>query len=434
MTSIGLSFFNYNNQYQVSNMGSSSAVAMSSPSGAMAYAGSGNIMNSFNQLNNVAGQQQNPFMQMMQSMMQMMMQLMQMFMQMLGMNQNQQQNQNNAYANAGTNNAYANAGANNATAMANASSPYNFVSPNASTAAAYSTGSPSTGTPLSQIPANELDAIKGDDLNAAGKKNANKYVFYNGHLYKESGKNHYKSVVKLKKGLNNLYLSKNAKIQQGSAGGFSAAMAASSNGYSGAAAMAISQCPPSVATVTSKERTGSPLILDTNKDGQVSATQGKGVDVDGDGKADGAATGGDKMLAMGDLDGDGKITGKEVFGNETIDPFTGQKLNAKDGFDALNKVAKSAEAHTGKKCMDENGNVDVQKLKQILEESGKGSLGMISDDNNTQLEGLGDVATINTTNYKTQQQTGAVQHNQLGSYTDTSGKTQKVDDVWFQLA
>lgn len=179
----------------------------------------------------------------------------------------------------------------------------------------------------------------------------------------------------------------------------------------------------------------SPLTLDTNKDGKVSAEKGKGVDIDGDGKADGAATGGDKMMAMGDIDGDGKITGKEVFGNKTVDPFTGKDLNAANGFDAMNQIAQSAEQRTGIKCTDDNGNVDLYKLRQAIQQGtgGKGSLGYISDDNVSNLESLEsqDAVSLNTRNYTNQQDTGSVQHNQLGNYTDSSGRQQKVDDIWF---
>jgi cation transport ATPase len=176
--------------------------------------------------------------------------------------------------------------------------------------------------------------------------------------------------------------------------------------------------------------TYSPLILDTDQDGSVEATAGMGVDINGDGTADGAATGGDKMLAMSDITGDGEIGGAEVFGNMTVDPFSGEQLNAENGFEALQMVAVSAEEQTGVECIDDNGVVDLQALSQALESEGIG-LGMISGDNNTSLESLGDVASIDTANYVTQQDTGDVQHNQLGSYEDTSGDTHKVDDVWF---
>ncbi|MGD8846581.1 MAG: hypothetical protein PVI54_13760, partial [Desulfobacteraceae bacterium] len=174
----------------------------------------------------------------------------------------------------------------------------------------------------------------------------------------------------------------------------------------------------------------SPLTLDTDKDGTVEATADMGVDIDGDGTADGAATGGDKMLAMSDITGDGEIGGAEVFGNMTVDPFSGEQLNAENGFEALQMVAVSAEEQTGMECIDDNGVVDLQALSQALESEGIG-LGMISGDNTTSLESLGDVASIDTANYVNQQDTGDVQHNQLGNYQDTSGDTYKVDDVWF---
>jgi hypothetical protein len=136
------------------------------------------------------------------------------------------------------------------------------------------------------------------------------------------------------------------------------------------------------------------------------------------------------MLAMSDVTGDGRIGGEEVFGNKTVDPFSGQALNAENGFEALQMVAASAEEKTGIECIDENGVVNLQNLSQALESEGIG-LGMISDNNTTNLESLGDVASIDTANYVEQQDTGDVQHNQLGTYQDTSGDTYKVDDVWF---
>jgi hypothetical protein len=337
-------------------------------------------------------------------------------------------------------------------------------------------------SPLSKVDPKELAHFKGKDLTATDSKGYPKYLVSKAkdgkyHIYaqnKDGDGKEYKSPMKLKQGSNKLHV-KDPEANRKAASAASAAGSNGSTGTGGSSAAASASSTSSITynpitgeiTFTHNESassaswngdngtsgdgyndkpsgnpienkgggsTGSPLILDTNKDGKVSAEQGKGIDVNGDGKADGAATGGDKMLAMGDLDGDGQITGKEVFGNETVDPFTGQKLNAQNGFDALNMVAKSAEKSTGIKCSDEAGNVDMQKLKQALEMSGKGSLGLISDNNTASLEALGDAAKVNTTNYVNQQQTGDVQHNQLGSYTDTSGNTHKVDDVWFKLS
>jgi hypothetical protein len=113
-----------------------------------------------------------------------------------------------------------------------------------------------------------------------------------------------------------------------------------------------------------------------------------------------------------------------------VDPFSGEALNAENGFEALQMVAASAEEKTGMECIDDNGVVNLQNLSQALESEGIG-LGMISDNNTTNLESLGDVASIDTANYVQQQDTGEVQHNQLGTYQDTGGDTHKVDDIWF---
>ncbi|MFA6990089.1 MAG: hypothetical protein WC197_08485 [Candidatus Gastranaerophilaceae bacterium] len=178
--------------------------------------------------------------------------------------------------------------------------------------------------------------------------------------------------------------------------------------------------------------TSSPLILDTNKDGKVDAKSGIGVDIDNNGVADGAAIGGDKMVAMGDLNGNGVIDGTEVFGNKTINPFTGQALNAANGFDALKMVAEDAEKISGLDVY-KDGQVNLNLLKAALEANANTSLGLISDNNVTSLEGLGDAASINVEDYTEQAASGDVQHKQLGSYTDTTGNTYKTDDVWFTL-
>ncbi len=173
----------------------------------------------------------------------------------------------------------------------------------------------------------------------------------------------------------------------------------------------------------------SPLILDTNKDGKVSAAAGLGVDVDGDGIADGAAVDGDKMLAMSDINGNGTIDGTEVFGNNTVNPFTGEAIKAANGFEALKAVAESAKASTGIECI-KDGNVDMAALKQALATVGV-KLGLISGANNTELEELTDVSYINVADYKEVEATGDVQNRQLGSYSDADGKTYSIDDVWF---
>lgn len=178
-------------------------------------------------------------------------------------------------------------------------------------------------------------------------------------------------------------------------------------------------------------RTYDPLIIDFNQDGKVSAENGKGIDLNGDKIADGAATGGDKMLAMSDINGNGSIDGQEVFGDKTVDPFTGKQLNAANGFEALKLVAQSAQANTNIKCIDENGLVDLKALNKALETKGI-KLGFVSEENNKEIEELSKVAYINTKDYISNQETGSVQHNQTGTSIFEDGSSAKVDDVWFE--
>lgn len=175
----------------------------------------------------------------------------------------------------------------------------------------------------------------------------------------------------------------------------------------------------------------SPIIVDFNKDGKVDATSGNtGIDADGNGIADGAATGGDKMLAMSDMNGNGKVDGSEVFGDQTVSPFTGEKINATNGFEALKTIAQQAEEKTGIKCYS-GGLVDLQALKSALATVGV-NLGFISDDNVTELEDLAHVVALNVDNYNQVDEEGDVQHRQQGSYVANDGQTYGANDVWFK--
>lgn len=175
----------------------------------------------------------------------------------------------------------------------------------------------------------------------------------------------------------------------------------------------------------------SPIIVDFNRDGKVDAVSGNtGIDADGNGIADGAATGGDKMLAMSDMNGNGKVDGSEVFGDQTVSPFTGEKINASNGFEALKVIAQQAEEQTGIKCYS-GGLVDLQALKSALATVGV-NLGFISDDNVTELEDLAHVVALNVDNYNQVDEEGDVQHRQQGSYVANDGQTYGANDVWFK--
>ena len=175
----------------------------------------------------------------------------------------------------------------------------------------------------------------------------------------------------------------------------------------------------------------SPIIVDFNRNGKVDAASGNtGIDADGNGIADGAATGGDKMLAMSDMNGNGKVDGSEVFGDQTVSPFTGEKINAANGFEALKTIAQQAEEKTGIKCYS-GGLVDLQALKSALATVGV-NLGFISDDNVTELEDLAHVVALNVDNYNQVEADGDVQHRQQGSYVANDGQTYGANDVWFK--
>jgi hypothetical protein len=67
--------------------------------------------------------------------------------------------------------------------------------------------------------------------------------------------------------------------------------------------------------------------------------------------ADGAATNGDKMLAMCDFNKNGQIDGEEVFGEETVDPFGGGPIHAPNGFEALRVIAETAKRKAVKRTI-----------------------------------------------------------------------------------
>lgn len=52
----------------------------------------------------------------------------------------------------------------------------------------------------------------------------------------------------------------------------------------------------------------------------------------------------------------GNINSAEVFGNETVHPFTVEVLYSSTGFDAFKMIAESADEHTGIDCADRPAN------------------------------------------------------------------------------
>ena len=132
---------------------------------------------------------------------------------------------------------------------------------------------------------------------------------------------------------------------------------------------------------------------------------------------------------MSDINGNGKVDAAEVFGDATINPFTGKKVAAKNGFDALKEIAQSAEAETGIKCY-ENGKVDLQKLKEALATKGI-SLGFISDNNTTSIEALSGVKSINVDSYTQQgEQIDGITHLERGKAEMEDGSQRDVHGLW----
>ena len=292
------------------------------------------------------------------------------------------------------------------------------------------------------IDAEERKLVEGIDLTETNKKGKPIYQVAlakdgNYHIYKNG-----KAVKKVKTGSNKLSKVKTNTIAE--AGGkndtyvLSQMLAGSYRNPCSSGAGVIGQSvviqdyePGRQFYLSEGGKTASPLVIDYNQDGKVDAKAGVGIDIDGDGKVDGAASNGDKMLAMSDSNGNGSIDGTEVFGDKTINPFTGQKINASNGFEALKQVALSAQSATGISCFD-GTNVNLNNLKSALATKGV-NLGFVSGNNNTSLENLSKINKINVVDYKNTQQLGAVQHNQQGSGTANNGSNMKVDDVWFYV-
>jgi hypothetical protein len=171
----------------------------------------------------------------------------------------------------------------------------------------------------------------------------------------------------------------------------------------------------------------SPLILDTNHNNKVEAKGDIGLDLNNDGKLDGAAVNGDKMLAMSDLNGNNRIDGAEVFGDQTFNPFTKKFLYSSNGFEALKLIAQEAGKRSNLTVINDN-NVDVTILQKVLKDHGV-QLGYVSDNNDKTLESLNDLISISL-NYKFTNQTGKVSHQETGRFKDSKGEF-PIDDVWF---
>ncbi|KAI3637626.1 hypothetical protein MIR68_004275 [Amoeboaphelidium protococcarum] len=183
-----------------------------------------------------------------------------------------------------------------------------------------------------------------------------------------------------------------------------------------------------------------PLIFDMNKDGVVSASLKTGISKDPSNPhlRHGGAVGGDKMLAMSDLNGNGLIDIHEVFGDQTLSPFTRKPYKASNGFDALHKLAMEMQTVPGCQGGTEQRDhdsllVSLSSVKKCLNTRGF-DLGFISDTNIAILEPLGDADLVDVTEYAhtPDDYRNGVLHGQKGSFYAKDGTKHQVDDVWFR--
>ena len=177
-----------------------------------------------------------------------------------------------------------------------------------------------------------------------------------------------------------------------------------------------------------------------NRDSQIEVAKGMGVRMNRNNwnEKNGAAVGGDKMLAMCDFTRDGEIDGAEVFGDGTRNPFVaGQPwIKAKDGFTALRTVAESAAKRYPElnvlKFEADDVLVNLPALKTALQRIDC-NLGFISDENVSQLEPLQDAVWVKVNHYEetpNDVQDG-VAFAEKSWFLDANGKRWGVDDVWF---
>ena len=177
-----------------------------------------------------------------------------------------------------------------------------------------------------------------------------------------------------------------------------------------------------------------------NHDNQVSTTITFGIHqflANGTTMTLGAAVNGDKMLAMCDWNRNGEVDHAEVFGDGTVDPFSGTELKAADGFEALNAVAKSAADRYPDLAILGNAKsgavlVNLSPLRQALQRI-QCDLGFISDQNIQKLELIGDAVSVQVTDYEhtPNDQIDGVAFAQKSYYLDSNGKKWGVTDVWF---
>ena len=79
-----------------------------------------------------------------------------------------------------------------------------------------------------------------------------------------------------------------------------------------------------------------------------------------------------------------------------------------------------------------DGFVELEALKYLLNQIGW-DIGLISDNNVNKLETLGHVSAISTNYYEQEDEGGALEERQVGTYRDTDNALHKVADIWVRI-
>ncbi len=177
------------------------------------------------------------------------------------------------------------------------------------------------------------------------------------------------------------------------------------------------------------QKTVSPIVLDLDGDGVETialtngAYGGAHFNLDAKGLAEQTGWAGkDDGILVRDLNGDGKITsGRELFGNHSL---LKNGMEATNGFQAL-------------KELDSNGDGVVDSTDTAF-----ASLQVWKDSNGDGVTDAGELLSLSEAGVKnlkvgytnsTATDAQGNQHQQLGSFTRTDGRTQQMDDVWFAV-
>lgn len=185
-----------------------------------------------------------------------------------------------------------------------------------------------------------------------------------------------------------------------------------------------------------------PLVVDYNKDGIVSGILRSGISLNVSDwqQRSGAATNGDKMLAMCDLNKNGIIDGTEIFSHLTEFPLFPTQNKSANGFAALHRVAQALAFKYPDLSIVRWFKGKRYVLLEVLQTALKRmncNLGFISDDNRdpAKLEAFGHVLGIDVTGFVTNSSAimgndGIIRYH-TSTYFDSDGIIHPVAGLFF---